>query len=81
MQGIKRVLEVIVKLLPDVEALRSCKAHVIRIEGIGHHQLRRGVLVVPIRQIIGITVCVVDETALFGDQPVRLRTATTQIPA
>ena len=39
-QHVEAVLQIGEELVAGVEALRCCEAHIVRIEGIGHDQLR-----------------------------------------
>ena len=81
MQDVEGIFEVIEKLLSRIEALRRGEAHVVRVQRVRHHQLRRRQRPVPVGEVIRVGVRVVEEAALLGNQPVRVRTAAAEVPA
>ncbi len=80
-QDAERILEIAIELLAGIEPLRSGKAHVIDVQRVGNHQLRRLERRVPVREIVGIAVCAVGEPALFRNQAMGVWTAAAEIPA
>src|SRR6185295_5294721 len=75
-EDVEGVLEIGEELIARVEALRRGEAHVVRVQGVGHDELWRGVLpevarVVP-GQVVDVVVGVVDEAAVLHHQLARV---------
>src|SRR6516162_1189905 len=60
-EHIKGVLQIGKELVAGVEPLRGGEPHVVRVESVGYDQLRLAGAGVPIRQIVGIAVSVVNK--------------------
>ena len=78
---IKRILEVIEKLVARVEPLRRGKAHIIGIQRIGYDQLIAPLNRHPIGQIIIIGVGNIIKPALLRDQGDRVDRTAPRIPS
>ena len=67
-ERVETVFQIEVKLLARIEALGCGKPHVIGVERIGDDQLVFLIALIPVGQIIGITVGDVIKSALLTDQ-------------
>ena len=79
-QHVERIFQIGEELLAIVEALCLCEAHVIVVQRVGHDQLLLAAHVLPVGQVIGIGIGVVQEI-LLGDQLARVGAGTACVPA
>ena len=84
-ERVQRVAQVREELLAAVEPLRSHEAHVVRVEGVRHDQMRLQSFGCrddgPVRKVVGIAVGVVDEPAVLDDERARARAVAARVPA
>src|SRR3954452_21479196 len=80
-QNVETVLQVRKELVARVEALRGRKAHVVGVERVWNNKKRLAGRGVPVREVIGVTVSVVEKPAFFGNEAARLWTDPALIPA
>ncbi|KOT01469.1 hypothetical protein DM50_2834 [Burkholderia mallei] len=85
-QHVERVAQIVEEMIGGVEALRRRETHVVRVERVRDDQLRharaaRHLDVHPERQIVAVMIGVVQEAAVLGDEPMRVRTVAARIPA
>src|SRR4051812_39103484 len=84
-EDVEGVFEISVELLARVESLRGGKAHVVRVQGIGHDELRLAAFipvsrVVP-REVVAVVVGIVDKAAVLDHELSRIRAGAAGVPA
>jgi hypothetical protein len=82
-EGVAQVLE---ELVAVAVALRQRKAHVVAVQRVGHHQVRRQAAVgllhlQPEGQVVAVVVAVVFEAAVVGHQAARVGAVAAGVPA
>src|SRR4051812_5646553 len=84
-EDVKGILEVGEELVAGVESLGRGETHVVRVERIGHHELRLAAFVpepgvVP-GKVVVVVVGIVDEPAVLDDELARVRAGAPGVPA
>ncbi len=85
-QRVKAVTQVTIKIIGLCKALRQGKAHVVAVQGVGHHQARhQGAIAArhlhPERQVVAVIVAVVFQPAVIGHQAPGPRAVAAGVPA
>src|SRR5687768_3184958 len=71
-EHVEGILQIGKEVVAGIEALRSGEAHVVRIERVGHDELRLTVTSVVPRQVVVVVVRVVEKAAVFHHETARI---------
>ena len=80
-QHVEGVAEVGEELVGGVEPLRGREPHVVRVQGVGHDEVRASVFGVPVGQLVGVGIGVVEESPLLHHEAPGVGAVAPRVPA